>query len=89
MLFSITYKTFPSTRDVGLERFKKTGGPPPAGVTNLGRWHYADGSGGVVICETEDASALAAWTHQWTDVLSFDMHPVLTDEQFAKVIASV
>ena len=88
MLFVTKYTTAPATRDLGVERFKKTGGPPPAGVKMIGRWHMADGSGGIVICETDDATRLAAWVNDWTDVLVFDIRPVLTDEQMAKVLGA-
>ena len=87
MLFIVKWTTAPSTRDIGLERFKKTGGPPPAGAKMLGRWHNADGSGGVCLAETDDASALSKWLNDWTDVLVFDARPALTDEEFGKALS--
>ena len=86
MLFIVSFKTSPATRDLGMERFKKTGGPPPAGVKMVGRWHNADGSGGVCIAETDDAGAIAKWCSDWTDVLVFDARPALTDEGLGKVL---
>jgi hypothetical protein len=88
MLFIVNWKTNPVHRDTAVARFKATGGAPPAGAKMLGRWHNADESGGFLICETEDATALAAWMHQWTDVLVFDARPAITDEQFGKILAS-
>jgi hypothetical protein len=87
MLFIVHYKTSPATRDTGIDRFKKTGGPPPDGVKMHGRWHNCDGSGGVCIAETDDGAALSAWMNQWTDVLTFDARPALNDEQFGKMLA--
>lgn len=86
MQFLVTYKISPGTRDVAQQRFKSTGGPPPAGVTMVGRWHCVDGSGGAVVAETNDATALARWIQEWTDVITFDVRPVLNDEQMAGVI---
>ena len=47
MLFIVDFATSPSTRDAGIDRFKETGAPPPAGVKMVGRWHRADGTDGV------------------------------------------
>jgi len=84
MLFIVKWTTSTATRDTGLSRFKATGGPPPAGAKMIGRWHNADGSGGVCIAETDSANALAKWLNDWTDVLVFDARPALTDEEFGK-----
>jgi hypothetical protein len=86
MVFIVKFATSAATRDASVERFMKTGGLPPAGVKMLGRWHNADGSGGLCIAETDDAAAIGAWVHQWTDVLVFDVRPALTDEQLGKVL---
>ena len=42
------------------QRFLKTGGAPPAGVTMIGRWHGM-GGGGVLIAETSDATTSASF----------------------------
>jgi hypothetical protein len=88
MLFVVTYKTSAATNRTGQERFIKTGGAaPPPGVRKIANYHYADGSGGYTIAESDDPIALAKWCNQWTDVLVFDARPVLTDEQLGKVLA--
>lgn len=39
MLFIISWRGSPETRNAAIERFLKTGGAPPAGVKMIGRWH--------------------------------------------------
>jgi Protein of unknown function (DUF3303) len=86
MIFHITYQATPQLRNNAQQRFKETGAPPPAGVTMMGRWHSAQGLKGFAIAESEDAEAIAKWLHEWTDLLSFEVTPVINDEQFARVI---
>jgi len=87
MIFHSSYTYTAENRDRVHERFKQTGGAPPPGVTMIGRWHTADGNRGFLIAETEDATAVAAWLHDWTDLVRFEVTPVLDDAQFGRVIA--
>ena len=88
MLFMITYKTTLPTRRAAQDLFAKTGGAPPsAGVEKIASYHYADGSGGFTIAESNDAIALGKWANQWADVIVLDVRPVLTDEQMGQVIS--
>lgn len=86
MLFHITYEFSPQERDQAQKRFKETGAPPPEGVTMLGRWHSAAGQLGFVVAESSDAVAVGRWMHDWTDLLSFEITPVLRDEDFLEII---
>ena len=87
MLFAITVRTPSSTYKATMERFKAGGGPPPAGVKMIGRWHRADGSGALVVCETDDAVALAKWSKEWADVISIEVTPVLDDAGMGAVLS--
>ena len=86
MLFHITYDFSPQERDSAQKRFKETGAPPPDGVTMQGRWHSASGHVGFLIAESSDVVAIGKWMQSWTDLLSFDITPALTDEEVAEVI---
>jgi hypothetical protein len=70
-------------------RFLETGGPPPEGVKMLGRWIAVDGSGGIVIAETNEAKALYAWTAEWSDLLEFETTPCVEDAEAGAVLAAV
>lgn len=86
MLFQGTYVYSTDHRDTVRPRFKETGAPPPPGVDMLGRWHNAAGNGGFFLVETDDPVALARWLQEWTDVIDFEVVPVVTDEQVSEVI---
>ena len=58
MKFMLTFAFTPGTRDEAIERFKRTGGHPPAGARLLGRGTTADFSSGFDLIETDDAKAL-------------------------------
>lgn len=87
MIFHITYTLSPEQRNDTQERFKATGALPPSGVTMRGRWHCVQGHKGFVVAESSDAEAIAKWIHEWTDLLSFEVTPVLNDEQFSRLIS--
>ncbi len=50
------------------------------------RWHSAAGHVGFLVAESSDAVAIGKWMQEWTDLLSFETTPVLTDEEVAGVI---
>lgn len=86
MLFHVTYKVAPGQRNSAQERFKNTGALPPDGVTLKGRWHSINGDHGFNLAETSDIEAFGKWIQEWSDILIFDVTPVVTDEQIAKII---
>jgi hypothetical protein len=86
-MFFVCLYTIPSeNRNAAQARFKQGGGLPPAGVKMIGRWHSAVGGRGITIFEAEDAQAIAAWTQQWSDLITFDIYPALDDAGFAKLL---
>ena len=88
MRFMVTFAWKPDshTRNEGIERFKTTGGLPPKGAKLLGRWTRADFSGGFVLLESEDAKALAAFAHNWGDLMELNIVPVVDDESLMEVL---
>jgi hypothetical protein len=88
MLFMISYSYGPEDRDVVQERFKATGGLPGPGVKMLGRWHALSGGGGYVVAESTDSVAIGKWMQNWSDLLTFDVVPVNTDEDVMKVLGA-
>lgn len=88
MIFLVTYTISPENRDATLARFKETGGVPPPGIKMLGRWHSVSGGKGWALSETDDATTAYAWCLRWSDLLHFEITPVLTDEQVVKVLSA-
>ncbi|MDX1572170.1 MAG: DUF3303 family protein [Xanthomonadales bacterium] len=87
MIFHISFEYTPDNRDKVHERFKETGAPPPDGVTMTGRWHSAAGNRGFLVAEAEGAEPIARWLQEWTELVSFEVVPVLTDAEFRNVVA--
>lgn len=87
MIYVTAWTFKPEHRDAVNARFKETGGLPPEGVKMLGRWSGIGTNKGVCVAESDDALAVARWGQQWSDLMSFDIYPALTDEDTAKVIS--
>lgn len=88
MLFLVSWKGRPQTRNAAIERFLKTGGRPPEGVTMLGRWHAVGTAGGVAVAEASDAALMQKWALEWSDVFELEVRPALTDEQAGPLLAA-
>lgn len=87
MIHIIAWTFRPEHRDAIQARFKATGGLPPQGVKMLGRWHGVGTNKGICVAESDDALATARWAQQWSDLMSFDIYPVLGDEDAAKTMS--
>ncbi|WP_341523780.1 DUF3303 family protein [Pseudomonas sp. G.S.17] len=88
MLFIVNWSIQSQNRNRAIERFLKTGAVAPAGVTMLGRWHAVGGMTGFGIAETDDIALIQKWVLQWSDLLTMEVHPALTDEQAAPLLAA-
>ena len=89
MVFHVTYKFLPEKRADVQARFLKTGAPPPSGVTMIGRWHGVGSHRGFVVAEASDTEVIAKWLHGWTDLMTFEITPVMSDEQLFRVVSEV
>jgi hypothetical protein len=88
MLFLMNFKTSLPTKRIGQARFKEVGGAnPPQAIQLIASYHYADGSGGCLVAETNDAIALTAWANQWADVIALDIRPVVSGEQMGQLLS--
>ena len=86
MLFHISFTIQPEHRDAAQARFQDTGAPPPDGVFMRGRWHAISGRRGFVLAEAAELEPVAKWLQDWTDLLTFEVEPVLDDEQFSGIL---
>lgn len=87
MLYHMVYRFTPENRDAAQKRFKDTGGAtPPSGVKLVARYHLLNGLGGVNILESDDPAAVGNFVQQWTDILTFEITPVLSTEQRNKAV---
>jgi hypothetical protein len=68
-------------------RFLENGGKPPEGIRTIGRWHYADGSGGVHIFECDNAQVISEFVQEWADVLEIEIRPMVEDAEAGAAMA--
>lgn len=69
-----------------VQRFLKTGGEPPAGVTLIGRWHGMNGKGCAIV-EAADAPALFGYVAEWMEYIQIEATPLVEDAEAAHVLA--
>ncbi len=89
MRFMVTFPLTHHAYKERISRFLKSGAPPPSGVTLLGRWFTASHNKGFMLVETDDAKLLYRYVSEWTDIMDFDIDPVVTDEEAAAVLQSM
>src|SRR4051812_29153309 len=64
------------------ERFTRRGRMLPDGVTYHGSWIDPDRGRCFQVMEADGAAALEPWTSAWSDIVDFDVVPVLTSADF-------
>ena len=90
MKYMITWSLDNPTYVAAIQRFLKTGAPPPAGVKMLGRYHsLAASSSGFILAESQDPKAIYAWVADWTDVVAFEVVPVIEDAEACQLAAEL
>jgi hypothetical protein len=89
MLFLARWQVDSEFRDRVLQRFAKTGATPPAGVRIIGRWHRADGTGGVMIMEADSMRPVAEFAYEWNDLLFVEIAPVVEDAGLVEIISKL
>lgn len=50
-------------------------------IRMIGRWHDVTGGTGVVIVESDDATAISNWALNWNPFMDITITPVLDDEE--------
>lgn len=86
MQFIVQWTNRPEHRNALIARYKETGGMPPDGVKMIDRWHVVTGGHGFNLVETNDATAIAKWAMEWSDLLTIEYFPVVGDEEIAEVL---
>jgi hypothetical protein len=86
MIFLSIYRWSPENRKAVVARFLENGGVPPPGVKLLSRWTDVAGGRGFTLTESDDPVAASKFAYVWNDLISFEMIPVINDEQLAKVL---
>jgi diaminopimelate decarboxylase len=86
MKYIATWIYEPANAEAIIERFKQTGGQPPEGVTMEARWFDVAGGRGFAVSESDDPIAIAKWCRAWSDLMTFEVIPVIDDAQMVQVL---
>ncbi len=89
MKYIVTFELTSTGYKERINRFLETGALPPDGTTLLGRWFTLGHNKGFMLIESEDPSSVYRWISLWGDLINFEVHPVLEDEQIAEVLKSL
>jgi hypothetical protein len=79
--------TQPVTRTAA-ERFLQTGGKPPDGVTQIGRWFGMNGKGCSIV-EADDPKGIFTLVSEWQEYLDIEATPVLEDDEAGEVLGKL
>jgi hypothetical protein len=76
------------TSRAAAERFLETGGKPPDGVTQLGRWHGMNGKGCAVL-EAADPKGVYSLVSEWREFIDIEATPALEDDEAGEVLGKL
>jgi hypothetical protein len=65
-------------------RFRERGRLAPEGLTYVSSWVDETLSTCYQIMETADRALLEEWMRNWTDLVEFEVHPVMTSQEAAR-----
>ena len=69
------------------ERARERGRLLPDGLRYVSSWVEANFGRCFQVMECDDLSLLMAWISRWSDLVDFEVHPVMTSPQAAERIA--
>jgi hypothetical protein len=70
------------------QHFLETGGKPPDGATQIGRWFGMNGKGCAVV-EASDAKPVFELVTEWQEFMHIEATPVLEDDESGALLAKV
>ena len=68
-------------------RFRDKGRLLPEGLTYIDSWVSADLGRCFQVMECDDAALLRRWTAAWSDLVEFEIVPVVTGTEAAEILA--
>ena len=70
------------------QRFRQYGRLAPEGLTYVSSWVDTDFACCYQLMETDDPKLLDEWISHWSDIVRFEVHPIITSAEAAQRIAS-
>jgi hypothetical protein len=69
-------------------RFRDQGRLAPEGLNYIASWVEPDLATCYQVMETADRALLDQWMENWSDLVDFEVHPVITSSEAAETMAS-
>jgi hypothetical protein len=88
MKYLITWSVPQPTARVAVERFLQTGGKPPDGVTQLGRWFGMNGTGCSIV-DAADPKGVFELVSEWQEYIDIQATPALEDDDAGAVLSKL
>ena len=82
MLFMVIETFRDGNPDPVGERFARQGRMMPDGVTYGGSWLEPDGARCFQVMDAPDRATLELWVARWSDLVDFEVIPVVTSQEF-------
>ena len=70
-------------------RFRQCGRMAPEGLTYISSWVADDLATCFQVMETSDRTLLDEWMRNWSDLVEFEVHAVITSQEAAQRAASL
>ena len=80
-----SYSVFRSRAEPLLEHRRQWAAEMLALAPETSRGTHLYGNGSYIVVETDDPKAISDWLLQWTDLASFEVQAVLTDEELGEL----
>jgi hypothetical protein len=68
-------------------RFREQGRMAPAGLTYVNSWVTSDLSTCYQVMECDDPELLRQWMDRWSDIVDFEVIPVMTSAEASAAVA--
>jgi hypothetical protein len=68
-------------------RFRESGRLAPAGLTYVNSWVTSDLSTCYQVMECDDPELLRQWMDRWSDIVDFEVIPVMTSAEASAAVA--
>ncbi|TAH37927.1 MAG: DUF3303 domain-containing protein [Planctomycetota bacterium] len=68
-------------------RFREQGRMAPEGLVYVASWVDAGLERCYQLMETDDRALLDEWTARWSDLVDFEVHPVISSQEAAERVA--
>jgi Protein of unknown function (DUF3303) len=88
MKYLVQWTVTQASGRAAVEHFLQTGGKPPDGVIQLGRWFGLNGTGCSVV-EAADPNGVFALVSEWQEFLQITATPVLEDDEAGQILAKL